>query len=228
MRTIFSDKATVVIRAMLAQPDKKWVVRDYESEFGVGRARAAAVLSILRKKGFVGGISSGRLAHSVLQNRKSLLDEWLKFYSFELNKAYLYYSPHEDILSRLKDYFEAKKNSFGYALALHTGANLITNYVHTQAVYCYLRSEKFSQVSLDLRQALDLKELKNGGNFYLIKPYYKNGVFFNNQNIKGYNVVSDLQLYLDLYNFPQRGREHAQYLLKTLKEEGKSFVNDAR
>lgn len=224
MKTIFSDKATIVIRAMLSQPDKKWVARDFEKGFGVGRARAAAVLSLLRKKGFIGGVRSGRLAHSVLQNRKNLLDEWLKFYSFELNNAYLYYSPHGDILPRLKNFFEAKKLPNGYALTLHTGADLITNYVNTPAVYCYLRSERFDEVSLDLRQALDLKELKKGGNFYLIKPYYKNGVFFNNQIVKRYNVVSDLQLYLDLYNFPQRGRDHAQYLLKTLKEEGKSFV----
>lgn len=224
MKTIFSDKATIVIRAMLSQPDKKWVARDFEKGFGVGRARAAAVLSLLRKKGFIEGIHSGRLAYSVLQNRKSLLDEWLKFYNFELNNAYLYYSPHGDLLPRLKNFFEAEKLPNGYALTLHTGANLITNYVNTPAVYCYLRSERFDEVSLDLRQALDLKELKKGGNFYLIKPYYKNGVFFNNQTVKGYNVVSDLQLYLDLYNFPQRGRDHAQYLLKTLKEEGKSFV----
>jgi len=224
MRTIFSDKATIVIRAMLLQPEKKWVARDFEKEFDVGRARAAAVLSTLRKKGFVGGIRSGRLAHSVLQNKKGLLSEWLKFYSFELNKAHLYYSPHGDVLPRLKNFFEAKKLPNGYALTLHTGANLITNYVNTPAVYCYLRSEKFNEVSLDLRQALDLKELKKGGNFYLIRPYYKNGVFLNNRIIKGYNVVSGLQLYLDLYNFPQRGKDHAHYLLKTLKEEGNGFV----
>ncbi len=224
MKTIFSDKATIVMRAMLSQPDKKWVVRDFEDGFGVGRARAAAVLSILHKKGFVGGIRSGRLAHSVLLNKKSLLDEWLKFYSFELNKAHLYYSSYEDILPRLKDYFEAKKLPTGYALTLHAGANLITNYVNTSAAHCYLRSENFNEVSLDLRQALDLKELKKGGNFSLIRPYYKNGVFFKNQKIKSYSVVSDLQLYLDLYNFQQRGRDHAQYLLKILKEEGKSFA----
>jgi len=53
MQNIFSDKATIVMRAMLAEPDKKWVVRDYEKDFGVGRARAAAVLAELRKKGFV-------------------------------------------------------------------------------------------------------------------------------------------------------------------------------
>ncbi len=224
MRILFSDKAAIIIKAMLSQPEKKWVARDFEKEFNVGRARAAAILSILRKKGFVGGIRSGRLAHSVLQNKKDLLNEWLKFYSFELNKAHLYYSPHGDVLPRLKNFFEAKKLPNGYALTLHTGANLITNYVNTPAVYCYLRSERFNEVSLDLRQTLDLKELRKGGNFYLIRPYYKNGVFLNNQIIKGYNVVSYLQLYLDLYNFPQRGKDHAQYLLKTLKEEGKSFV----
>lgn len=224
MRTVFSDKATIIIRAMLSQPKKKWVVRDFEKEFGVGRARAAVVLSMLRKKGFVGGIRSGRLAHSVLLNKKALLDEWLKFYNFELNKIHLYYASSEDVLSRLKDYFDVKNLTNEYALTLHTGANLITNYVNTQAVYCYLGSKKFSEVSLDLRQALDLKELKKGGNFYLIQPYYKNSAFFNTQKIKGYNVVSGLQLYLDLYNFPQRGREHAQYLLKMLKEEGKNFA----
>ena len=87
-----------------------------------------------------------------------------------------------------------------------------------------MSAEKFKNASLDLRQSLDLKELKKGGNIYLIKPYYKNTAFFNTQTIKGYNVVSDLQLYLDLYHFPQRGRDHAEYLLKTLKEEGKNIV----
>lgn len=224
MTNIFSDKASIVIRAMLSQPGKKWVARDYESEFGVGRARAAAVLSKLRERGFVGGTRSGRLAHNIIQNRKQLLDEWLKYYSFEMNKVYLYYSAAGDVLPRLKKHFDTKNNSCGYALTVHTGANLITNYVNTQTIYCYLKSSTFDEVSLDLRQTLDLKELKNGGNFCLIKPYYKNGIFLNNQTIKGYNIVSNLQLYLDLYHFPQRGRDHAQYLLKILKEEGKSFV----
>lgn len=216
MKTIFSDKATIVIHAMLSESERKWVARDFEKDFKVGRSRAAAVLSILRKKGFVGGIRSGRLAHSVLLDKKSRLEERLKFYRFELNKTHLYYASTKSVLPRLKDYFERKRLGDGYALTLHTGVNFITHYVNTQAVYCYLRSENFNKVSLDLRQALDLKELRKGGNFYLIRPYYKNSTFFNVKKIRGYNIVSYLQLYLDLYNFPQRGREHAQYLLKIL------------
>lgn len=224
MNILLGDKANIIIRAMLSQPDRKWVTRDFEKEFDVGRARAAAVLSKLRAKGFIEGIRSGRLAHSILQNKEELLEEWLKVYKFELNEAHLYYSVHADILKRLKEYFVAKKEPKKYALTLHTGANVITNYVNTPTMYCYLSAENFKNTSLDLRQTLDLKELKRGGNFYLIKPYYKTAVFFNTQTIKGYNVVSNLQLYLDLYHFPQRGRDHAEYLLKTLKEEGKSIV----
>jgi len=224
MKILLGDKANIIIRAMLLQPDRKWVARDFEKKFGVGRARAAMVLSTLRAKGFVGGIQSGRLAHSVLQNKEELLEEWLKVYKFELNEAHLYYSSREDVLSRLKEYFAFKNKSKEYALTLHTGANFITGYVNTSMMYCYLSAENFKNISLDLRQALDLKELKNGGNFYLIKPYYKTAAFYNTQMIKGYNVVSNLQLYLDLYHFPQRGRDHAEYLLKTLKEEGKSLV----
>ena len=224
MRILLGDKANIVMRAMLAQPDKEWVARDFEKEFGVGRARAATVLSALYAKGFVGGIRSGRLAHSALQNKAELIEEWLKIYKFELNEVHLYDSSHEDVLSRLKKYFAARNEPKGYALTLHSGANFITHYVNTPATYCYLPAEDFKRASLDLRQALSLKELKRGGNFYLIKPYYKNAAFFNSQTIKGYNVVSDLQLYLDLYHFPQRGRDHAEYLLKTLEEKGKSLV----
>jgi len=224
MNILLSDKATIVICAMLSHPDRKWVARDFEKEFGVGRARAATVLSELRAKGFVGGIRSGRNAHSTLQNKEELVEEWLKLYKFERNEAFLYYSAREDVLSRLKSYFASKHEDQAYALTLHTGANLVTHYVNTPTMYCYLPSKNFGNASLDLRQALDLKELKRGGNFCLIKPYYKTAVFLNTQKIKGYNVVSNLQLYLDLYHFPQRGRDHAEYLIKTLKEEGKNIV----
>lgn len=224
MNILLSDKAIIIIRAMLSQPDRKWVARDFEKEFGVGRARAAMVLSELYSKGFVEGIRSGRNAHSILQNKEELIEEWLKLYKFERNESFLYYSASEDVLSRLKSYFASKNTEQCYALTLHTGANLITHYVNTPTMYCYLPAKNFKSASLDLRQALDLKELKRGGNFCIIKPYYKTAVFFNTQKIKGYNVVSNLQLYLDLYHFPQRGRDHAEYLLKTLKEEGKNIV----
>jgi hypothetical protein len=76
---------------------------------------------------------------------------------------------------------------------------------------------------LDIRQKLDLKELVRGGNIHLIHSFYKNSVFFNAQKIKGYTVVSNLQLYLDLYHFQPRGREQAEYLKNLLEEKGRKL-----
>ena len=73
MKSMFSDKATVIIRALLSQPARRWTARDFETEFNVGRSRAAQVLSALREKGFVGGVVSGRLAYSQLTDRKSVV-----------------------------------------------------------------------------------------------------------------------------------------------------------
>ena len=224
MRSIFSDKSSIILRAMLSQPQRKWVARDFEKEFSIGKSRAASVLSILRKNGFVGGKASGRTAHNILLNPKELLEEWIKFYNFEMNKIYLYYSPIENLLPKLKAFFNAKGLMENYSLTMHTGANLITNYVNTDNIYFYLNCAKFDEVLLDLRQSLSFKELKKGGNVFIVKPYYKESIFVNKQQIKGFNIVSNLQLYLDLFSSPQRGKEHAQYLIKVLQEKGVHFV----
>ena len=86
MKTIFSDKASIVIRAMLNEPNRRWTVRDFENEFNIGRSRSAELLSSLRRKGYVGGIPSGRLAYSILINKKELLEEWSKIYSFKIRR----------------------------------------------------------------------------------------------------------------------------------------------
>jgi hypothetical protein len=41
-------------------------------------------------------------------------------------------------------------------------------------------------------------------------PYYRVSAFHGQRRVRGLTVVSDLQLYLDLYDLPQRGREQAE------------------
>lgn len=220
MKSIFSDKASLVLRQMLRYPHREWVVRDFEKELGVGRGWAGKVLALLREKGYLKGEARGRAAFAVLRNAEELIQEWTRDYDFALNKTHAYYTPDANLLTKIKQFFNRKAKEKAYALTLHTGANLITNFVRIPNIYLYLDPVDFKKVSLDLRQALDLKELKNGGNIYLIEPYYKKSVFFGLQKIKGHTMVSSLQLYLDLYHFPERGREHAEYLERRLKEKG--------
>ena len=224
MKPIFSDKASLILREMLRYPNREWVVRDFEKDLGVGRGWAAKVLSLLRGKGYLKGAARGRLASAVLRNREELVQEWVRDYDFALNKTHVYYTSDIGLLPKIKRFFDSYAKEKAYAFTLHTGANLITNFVRAPTTYLYIDTGDFKKVSLELRQMLDLKELKKGGNICLIEPYYKKSVFFGLQKLKGYSVVSNLQLYLDLYHLPERGREHAEYLARTLNEKGEPLA----
>ncbi|MCG3206099.1 MAG: hypothetical protein KCHDKBKB_02826 [Elusimicrobia bacterium] len=224
IRSIFSDRASLILRQMIAHPDQEWVVRDFVSELGVGRGWVADVLATLRKHSYIKGEARGRSATATLRNVDELIQEWTRHYDFRQNKFRVYYATNEDVLPKLKAFFHKKNAEDAYALTLHSGANLMTHYVRDPNVYFYLDSKQFPKLLLDLRLALDLKELKQGGNVYIFEPYYKHSAFFGRRRIEGYSVVSNLQLYLDLYHFPQRGQEQVEYLIRYLKEKGENLA----
>jgi hypothetical protein len=59
---------------------------------------------------------------------------------------------------------------------------------------------------------LELEEARQGENVVLMLPYYRHSVFYGRQKAKDLWVVSDIQLYLDLHNYPIRGLEQAEHL----------------
>lgn len=218
-KNIFADKATLILRKMLQEPERKWVVRDFNGPKGVSLGLAQQVLEIMAQKGFAQRIKKGPDSHTLLTYPDQLIKEWAQFYNFELNTVKTYYTHDKDILKKMK---LALKNR-PYALTLHSGANLLTSYVKTDHVYVYLNTEKWDKDILAIRQQLDLKELVSGGNVHFIQPYYKKSIFANSQEIEGYSVVSNLQLFLDLYHFQPRGREQAEFLKEKLEQGGRGL-----
>jgi len=57
-----------------------------------------------------------------------------------------------------------------------------------------------------------LKEVSSGPNFSILQPYDEE-VFYGSRTIQGLEIVSDVQLYLDLVGFRGRGEESAKFLL---------------
>ena len=219
MKNIFADKASLVLRKILQNPERRWVVRDFTGPGGVSLGMSQEVLEAMEKKGYIERIKKGRDSYTILTNKEQLISDWLKEYHFNLNTIDTYYSSDKNILNKFKKVL--KENQ--YALTLHTGANLMTSFVKTEEIFIYMNLNDWKKDILDIRQKLDLKELVRGGNIHLIHSFYKNSVFFNAQKIKGYTVVSNLQLYLDLYNFQPRGREQAEYLKNLLEEKGRNL-----
>jgi hypothetical protein len=219
MKNIFADKASLVLRKMLQNPKRKWVVRDFTGSGGVSLGMSQEVLKAMEKKGYIERVKKGPNSYTILTNQEKLISNWLEEYSFDQNIIDTYYSANKNILNKFRKVL--KENQ--YALTLHTGANLITSFVRTEEIFIYMNLKDWKKDILDIRQKLDLKELIRGGNIHLIHPFYKKSVFLNTQKIKGYTVISNLQLYLDLYNFQPRGREQAEYLKNLLEEKGRKL-----
>jgi len=219
MKNIFADKASFILRKMLSCPDQKWVVRDFIGQQGVSLGMAQGVIETMAQSGYIERVKRGPDSYSLLTDKERLFKDWCKDYQFDFNEVYTYYSTNKNILGRLKEYLKDK----AYGFTLHAGANLMTSYVMTDHVHFYFQSESWDKDILELRQSLDLIELVRGGNIHIVRPYYKKSVFVNSQIIRGYKVVSNLQLCLDLYGYQPRGQEQADYLKTVLAEKGKSF-----
>jgi len=218
-RNIFADKSTLILRKMLREPDRKWVIRDFNDPQGVSLRLAQQVLEVMGQRGYAERVKKGPDSYTLLTYPDKLIKDWMDAYKFEVNSISSYYTHDKNILKKMKT---ALKNR-SYALTLHTGANLLTSYVKTDHVYVYLNTDNWEKDILSIRQQLDLKELVQGGNVHFIKPLYKASIFYDKQMVEGYSVVSNLQLFLDLYHFQPRGREHAEFLKEQLEQKGKNL-----
>ena len=212
LKNIFADKASIVLRMMLQNPEKKWVVRDFSSTQLLSIGMTQEILQTMEIKGYIERVKKGLKSYSILTNTEKIIVDWLKWYHFEKNEIYSYYSPDKNIIKKLKSDLKVKE----YALTLHSGANLITSFVRTTDIYLYIKTENWEKDIISIRERLGLKELVRGGNIHFVNPFYRNSMFNEIQRIEGYSVVSNLQLYLDLYHFQPRGREHAEYLKNLL------------
>ena len=215
-RNVFADKASLVLRRMLREPGRKWVLRDFVRELGISLGLAQAVLEVIESRGYGERIKKGPESYATLTNPALVISDWVKVYNFERNTVRTFYFPGTDVLKRIK----AALNGLPYALTLHSGANLLTSWVQTDEVHSYLEDDRPSQLLTHVRQLLGLKELVRGGNIHVVQPFYKKSVLYNAREIRGIRVVSNLQLYLDLFSFKPRGFEHAKRLKEIVKERG--------
>jgi len=219
-RSLFRDKSTLILREMLDTPDREWKVRDFVKKCRISIGLISRTLSFLDKLGFVERVNRGRIGYTRLIKKKELLELWIKNYDFSLNKVQSFYSPDEKILEKVRNFFREKDLDEFYALTLHTGANFITSYMFTEDIHIYLNHHSFDKIISEMQDRVLLKQLVRGGNVNFVYPYYRNSVFHNVRKITKYRVVSNLQLYLDLYNFAPRGREHGEYLRNVLERKG--------
>jgi hypothetical protein len=212
-KSLFSDKASLVIRSALEAPGQPQQVRTLSTQLGISPAWVSQVLRRLISGGYAAKVKEG----VILSRPLDLLNDWAESHNFaRRNELRPFFSPvanPQQLIARLGS--QSTGEVPRYALTLHAGASLVAPFAEYHEVHLYVDpSQPREETERVWQEALALQPVDTGGNVYLIWPYYKEGAFYGSRQIDGVWVVSDVQLYVDLYNYPVRGREQAEYLLR--------------
>jgi hypothetical protein len=202
----FSDKASLILRAALSDTKKVWGVRELAQSVGLDPGFVSRMAKELEKRNYVSRIDS----KLKLREPKSLLEDWVREYEYKRNQEVRYFclaKDPEEIVQRLGA--AQIPDDVRYALGLQAGANLIAPYSVYSEVYVYTQDKGVIEW---FAEKLKLREADEGANLIFLLPYYRHSVFYSKQRIGNLWVVSDLQLYLDLYKYPIRGLEQAEHL----------------
>ena len=101
-KNIFADKATLILRRMLREPERQWVVQDFNGPQGVSPGLAQQVLETMARMGYVERVKKGPDSYTLLTDPESLIKAWTDAYKFELNLVHTYYTHDENILKKMK------------------------------------------------------------------------------------------------------------------------------
>ncbi len=205
LKSLFSPVSSRIIRVLLEEPQKDWRLIELFRESGASLGYVHKVVLFLQEQEYLIKEKKGVR----IKDPGRLLDDWSSAYNFSANRMHSFYSFVKEPARMMRKIDDASKTlGSEYAMTMHAGASLVAPFVRFTDIHFYIKGEVDRWVN-----ALDLKPVEFGGTIHLVKPY-DNGVFYRTQNIGDIMVVSNIQMYLDLYNYPARGREQAEFLRK--------------
>ena len=211
-KNIFEQKASRITRVLLLNAGTSWTTRELAHEANVSLGYTHATVSALLKSGYVTRQASGNPSVEVVDPIR-LLSRWASYndYTSNGNQFIEYYSYDKEIDTVIDKLAGASKED--YALTSLSGAWLVSPYVRPIALEAYVYSKSDAD---SIARALNLNPIPKDGNVRFVVPY-DTGVFYKTQITRDVKVVSDVQLYVDLYNFPARGQEASGRILEKIK-----------
>jgi hypothetical protein len=210
----FRGKASDVVRVVLVNYPKRWSLRDLTREAGVALGWASKVSRALIRERLA--LRDSTRSELKLMMPFDLLKRWAAVNNFATNTTFVeYYSKEEDVSKFLKQF--KSKNGPKYALTGLAGALLVAPFVRPTNIHIYVKSEEDVKKWANLLGLMPVEE--NGNIKFAIAE--DEGVFYGAREIDGVRVVSDIQLYVDLLNYPARGEEAAQAVLKVIEKRWK-------
>jgi hypothetical protein len=202
LRSLYTPKAERILRVLLLTGPKKWKMEELAKVSDVSVGQVANVKKLLDDQEWIDSKTVG----FSLTNPMALLEEWSKNYKIRRSVVLDFYT----MLSPSEFEFElgqvCQERRIPYGLTGFSGSSRYAPAVRYQRVMAYIQGDIKA-----LAESLEIKPVGSGFNITLLKPYDE-GVLFGMDNIEGSQVVSPIQVFLDLKSLPGRGEEAADVL----------------
>lgn len=214
---IYADKSSLILEWILTQG----LDQNYFSLSEIAKSKSLSlglvqkVLSFLVDKGLLKTEGLRTSKKFQLLKPKRLLESWIDYYSIVKKCKIWSYRSGYDGRKNLEAMLLKSKNNFKVVKALHSSAeSLNCRYTNLDTLEIYLID---ADQRVQIEQELLLEQQERGYEVLLIEPYYKKMVLNSLHDHKIESQLphtSSLLTYLDLYHFPLRGIEQAEYIAR--------------
>jgi hypothetical protein len=208
VKSLFSPKSTRIMRTILQYYPMDWRTQYLAEKAQVSLGQVSNVLKKLVDDEYMTKTKKGfRLLRPT-----ELLNRWASIYVFtEANKIVSYYLSVKSQMKAMEQINDtANRYKIKYAFTLFAASAIWIPFVRNPSVHLYISDD-----SEKLVNSLNLKAVPTGGNISLVTPY-DIGVFNPIEKRKKNFTVGMIQLYLDLVNYPTRGKEQAKLIRDTI------------
>lgn len=222
---IYADKSALILDWLLRLgiDKEEFSLREVAKDTGVSLGLVQRAFEVLVLKGFlqIEGVRTSK--RFFIKKPGLLLKSWIEHYNI-VNKCKMLtyrssFQGREELIEVLKKSALRQKT----ALALHSAAEAHgcknTN-LNTLELYLLDPAAR-----LGLEEVLQLEPQERGYEVLLIEPYYKTLLnrCMNSNQIVG--ASSALLTFLDLYHFPLRGLEQAEFMAERIPELKRIYKN---
>jgi hypothetical protein len=205
VRSLFAPRATRVLRVLLQGPLRPWKGTELAESARVSVGWVSAVRQQLLAREWAAEESGGLR----VTKPGAVLDAWTKADDWgKRTRTHEYSVLHADPLELAKKVQTVLKEEqpvftqwfAGWLRHPYTTPVVVTAYV-----------KKFPDEAIIKEKLLGRPVSAGGGGLRLVVPKDE-GVFHPSQNVRGFNLVSDVQIYTDLLHAGLRGEEQAEEL----------------
>lgn len=212
LRDAFRGSSAQALHALLLEPERDWKLHALAERAGVAASTAHRVCRFLEEQLWMEKAGSGpRTVRRLLEPGK-LLDAWAESHTLtEYTTQHFHRWFREPLELTLAVTGAFEEAGIEHALTLSSGAQFVAPYASGAESVWLLVSARSTGMLGEAASAIGLQPVEEGEAVTFLISEQRSPLLFR-RDVQGMWVASDVQLYLDLWAWPKRGREQARHL----------------